>query len=133
MPNLDYGVTANEYDYYFIGRPDLNSDFLAQRSAEWSNGNVHACDYNCGEGTMGWTNWNGKGEDEDAVWEGMESCQSGDTIGMLLNLGECTLTAYRNNRRLGVIKDGLSGSYCWHVSVLVGVAVTIKRGEPPMA
>ena len=63
----------------------------------------------------------------------MEACHSGDTIGMLLNLDEGTLTVYKNNRRLGVLKDGLSGSYCWFVSVSTGDAISIKRGEPPVA
>ncbi|EJK49548.1 hypothetical protein THAOC_31564, partial [Thalassiosira oceanica] len=61
---------------------------------------------------MSWTNW----DDEltgGVEWDGMESCQSGDTVGMLLNLDEGTLTVYKNNRRLGVMKDGLSGPYCW--------------------
>ena len=52
---------------------------------------------------------------------------------MLLNLDEGTLTVYKNNRRLGVMKDGLSESYCWYVSASVGDAITIKRGEPPVA
>ena len=86
---------------------------------------------------MSWTRWEEEEEEDEEQtlidWEGIEACQSGDTIGMLLNLDEGTLTAYRNNRRLGVVKDGLSGSYCWYVSVLEGDAVTIKRGEPPMA
>ena len=65
----------------------------------------------------------------------MESCESGDTVGMLLNLDGGTLTVYRNNRRLGVMKTGLSGPYCWYVSLAnsqTGTdAVSIKRGILP--
>ena len=107
-------------------------DFLAQRSDEWGVGDVHACEYFCGSGTMSWTDWEDGVPHEDN-WEGMETCSSGDTIGMLLNLDEGTLTVYKNNRRLGVMKDGLSESYCWYVSASAGDAITIKRGEPPVA
>jgi len=63
----------------------------------------------------------------------MEDCNTGDVIGMLLNLEEGTLTVYKNNRRLGVMKDGLSGLYCWYTSVWGGAAVTLKREEAPRA
>ena len=58
----------------------------------------------------------------------MEACSSGDTIGMLLNLNEGTLTIFKNNRRLGVAKDGLSGSYCWYATMEEDSAVTIRSG-----
>ena len=60
-------------------------------------------------------------------------CDDGDTIGMLLNLDEGTLTVYKNNRRLGVLKDGLSGSYCWCATVWEGDTVAVKSVEPPRA
>ena len=41
----------------------------------------------------------------------------GGTIGLLLDLDEGTLTVYKNGRRLGVMKDGLSGEYCWYTSI----------------
>ncbi|EJK51475.1 hypothetical protein THAOC_29344, partial [Thalassiosira oceanica] len=84
-------------------------------SDDWGDSNVHACDYNCDDGKMNWTDW--EDYEIDNEWEGMESCPSGNTVGMLLNLDEGTLTVYKNNRRLGVIKDGLSGSYCWYIEV----------------
>ena len=138
LPNLDAGATANENRYHFIGEPDFYPDFLAQRSDEWGVGNVQACEYFCGTGRNSWTRWEDDDEEEEEErtligWEGMESCETGDTIGMLLNLVEGTLTVYKNNRRLGVMKDGLSGSYCWYGSVSSGSAVAIKRGVLPMA
>ena len=54
----------------------------------------------------------------------MEDFSDGDTIGMLLNLDKGTLTVYRNGHRLGVMKDGLSGPYCWYVCN--------QNSEPPM-
>ena len=145
MPNLDPGrFVVNEdcfdffnkgmwYDFGAAARIDGWGDakcfFLEQRIDEWGNGNgnVHACEYWSYNGSMSWTNWDNIREvDED--WEGRESCRTGDTVGMLLNLDEGTLTVYRNDRRLGVMKDGLSGPYCWYVTVNRGQTVEIKRG-----
>ena len=118
MPNLDTAA----YDNYcfFVGNTYLKAAFLAQRSEGWSVCNVHACEYCCETGNMGWTDWDEEDNEEDnqgIEWDGMEECGTGDTVGLLLNLDVGTLTIYKNNRRLGVMKDGLSGSYCWYVSV----------------
>ena len=126
MPNLDPVRFAND-NFYFL-KPWLFGDFMAARTDEWGSGNVHMCQYVFYSGRMSWTNWDSEiqlGVD----WEGMEGCDTGNTVGMLLNLDEGTLTVYKNNRRLGVMKDGLSGSYCWHTSLRGGSAVIIKRGR----
>ena len=52
-------------------------------------------------------------------------------IGMLLDLDEGTLSVYKNGRKLGVMKRGLAGHYCWVVAFLPGRQVTIKRGPVP--
>ncbi|EJK58217.1 hypothetical protein THAOC_21679 [Thalassiosira oceanica] len=131
MPGLDAGAYQENFHWF---DDLLFADFLAQRSDDWGDSEVHACEFSCDDGTMNCTGW----DDEIQFglnWEGMESCQPGDTIGMLLNLDEGTLTVYRNNRRLGVIKDGLSGPYCWYVSLVNRPSVTdevsIKRGTLP--
>jgi hypothetical protein len=48
-------------------------------------------------------------------WEGMQSAQPGDRIGLLLDLDQRTMTVYKNDERLGVMMgpSGLSGAYCW--------------------
>ncbi|EJK45991.1 hypothetical protein THAOC_35368 [Thalassiosira oceanica] len=130
MPGLDASAYKEE-EFDFIGLFNFFPDFLAQRSDEWGDGNVHACEYNCGDGQKFWTDWE-IGHAEWENWEGMEYCETGDTIGMLLNLVEGTLTVYKNNRRLGVMKDGLSGSYCWHAGVgQDGDTVTISKARIP--
>ncbi|EJK58396.1 hypothetical protein THAOC_21480 [Thalassiosira oceanica] len=118
----------------------FNSDhfdaLLAARTDRWGDGKVHACQYFCRDGGAIWTSFRGyPGYHWDRYWEGYryEGCRTGDTIGMLLNLDEGTLTVYRNNRRLGVMKRGLSGSYCWYVRVGTDHAVAIKRGALPNA
>ena len=127
VPNLDPGRFVNPNFHFFV--TELFAYFLAARTDKWGSGNVHVCEYECEYGSMTWTNWD---SNTSVDWEGMEDCNTGDTIGMLLNLEEGTLTIYKNNRRLGVMKDGLSGSYCWYVSVgKKGSTIAIKRGKPP--
>ena len=107
--------------------------FLAARTDEWGDGNVHACQYFSLNGHTIWTDFEGEGTGgyHWADWEGMERCRTGDTIGMLLNLDAGTLSVYKNNRHLGIMTDGLSGPYCWYVRVRTGQSVAIKRGELP--
>ena len=51
-------------------------------------------------------------------WEGMQDArEEGDRIGLLLDLDQGTMTAYKNDERLGVMATGLSGEYSWAVSV----------------
>ena len=124
MPNLDPDRFANQ-GFSFFHRA-LYDDFLAARTDEWGGSNVHVCQYNSLFGRTFWTNWGDESE-HGVEWVGMEDCKTGDTVGMMLNLNEGTLTVYKNSRRLGVMKDGLSGSYCWYVGVLGGSRVTIIR------
>ena len=58
---------------------------------------------------------------------------SSNTIGMLLDLDEGTLSVYNNGRKLGVMKRGLAGHYCWALSLQPGSQVTIKRGKVPLS
>ena len=132
MPGLDARAYDNlDEGFSFIAvHRDLYPDFLSQRSNDWGDGNVHVCEYWSYNGHMNWTDW-----DDNRMhyqWDGMEGCEAaGDTVGMLLNLDEGTLTVYKNNRRLGVMKDGLSGPYCWYADVSDGDTVAIKRGAIP--
>ncbi|EJK52437.1 hypothetical protein THAOC_28285 [Thalassiosira oceanica] len=125
IPNLDpYRFSDDDGHFHFMsGHHD--DYFMASRTDEWGTSNVHACEYNSSDGSMNRDDWEGDIEhDEGLDWEGMESCEGGDTIGMLLNLDSGTLSVYKNDRRLGVMKDGLSGSYCCelgkHIDDIVG-------------
>lgn len=66
------------------------------------------------------------------TWDGREGISSGDELGMLLDLDEGTLSVYKNGRKLGVMKRGLAGPYCWAVSMRKWARVTIKRGTIPL-
>ena len=128
FPNLDPArFVMDSGGFHFFVKPWYDQ-FLTARTDEWGHGNVftHECEY----GYRSWTNWEGGGEEFDQ-WEGMETCNVGDTLGLLLDLGEGKLTVYKNKRRLGVMIDGLSGSYCWYVTLTRTAAVEITRGEAP--
>jgi hypothetical protein len=50
-------------------------------------------------------------------WEGMQYAMDGDRIGLLLDLDQGSMTVYKNDERLGVMATGLSGEYCWAVTL----------------
>ena len=49
------------------------------------------------------------------------------SIGLMLDLGEGTLSVYKNGRRLGVMGEGLDGEYCWFVSVLAACKIRMSK------
>ena len=61
-------------------------------------------------------------------WEGAES-YSRVKVGLLLDLTEGTLTAYKNGSRLGVMKNGLSGVYSWSIQVHESHDLAIQRSD----
>ena len=57
-------------------------------------------------------------------WEGMQGAkEEGDRVGLLLDLDQGTMTAYKNDKWLGVMATGLSGENCW-------VVLLYKPGGP---
>ena len=141
MPNLDFhnprlvpfGTSFGMY--YIVGHHSRYLNFRLTRTYDWGDGRVHACEYKSGNGVMSWADFEApdhrvglENSHYNQLWEGYEGCVTGDTVGMLLNLDNGTLTVYKNNRRLGVMKDGLSGPYTWYTTLLGGNEVTIRRG-----
>eukprot|EP01045_Picozoa_sp_COSAG04_P004560 COSAG04_NODE_200_length_20490_cov_33.582021_1_plen_3559_part_10 len=54
-------------------------------------------------------------------WDGMQTARAGDTIEMVLDLEEGSMTVHKNDKRLGVMqKGGLTGAYCWAVCIATG-------------
>ncbi|EJK71164.1 hypothetical protein THAOC_07422 [Thalassiosira oceanica] len=94
---------------------------LADKTDEWGD-DLHCCSYSSSEGTCFFANWNDedKGEDDNwagDIWEGMEHSRVVDNLalGLLLDLDAGTLSVLKGGRKLGVMKEGLTGSYCWYV------------------
>jgi hypothetical protein len=85
-------------------------------------------DGHCFCGTYGGHRWPGTHD-----WEGMQRArEQGDRIGMLLDLDQGTMTVYKNDERLGVMATGLSGEYCWAVSLhYVGYSARVDAAALP--
>ena len=69
---------------------------------------MHWCTFNQWEGTCNWTDFNAESETimRGVQWSGMEAFEFDDgELGLLLDLDSGTLTAYKDGRRLGVMKD----------------------------
>ncbi|EJK68350.1 hypothetical protein THAOC_10477 [Thalassiosira oceanica] len=68
-------------------------------------------------------------EGDYANWEGRDDFDRDcTTLGMLLDLGNGTLSVYQSGRRLGTLNDGLAGEYCWIAGFLGGGDFSIQRG-----
>ena len=119
-----------------IGNPLFSSTFFKNFSHHNKNYGAQCCMYDIFDGDCHTSEWGDY--DEVERWEGSESLpthgkesiSSGDEIGMLLDLDEGTLSVHKNGRKLGVMKRGLAGPYCWVVSFL-RMQVSIKRGAIP--
>ena len=48
-------------------------------------------------------------------------------IGMVLDFDEGTLDLYKNDRRIGTMKTGLVGEYCWVVSMFVAASDEVEE------
>jgi len=98
------------------------SELRELQCPEWGNSNTHACVYQTINGQSKSTDWgfnnsvNSIPKVANKAWEGMQSFDGGK-IGLLLDYDEGTLSVYKNDIKLGVLKKGLSGVYCWMVSV----------------
>ena len=107
-------------------------NFSRRLGHEECNNNVHCCLYNAVNGLCFTSDWpNPYVYKPGIIWDGSENMRSDGEIGLLLDLDEGTLSVYKNGRKLGVMKRGLAGSYCWVVSLWRGTQVTIKRGTIP--
>ena len=110
--------------------PAISAKWRSQRTAKWGDSNVHCCTYCCSTGQCYWTDWHYDKNASD--WQGRDGLGgSGGTIGLLLDLDEGTLSLFKNGRLLGMMKDGLSGEYCWSVSVYSTCTISMSRGIAP--
>jgi len=63
-------------------------------------------------------------------WEGMEqNDEPSFKIGFELDLDVGTLDVYKNDRRLGTLRSGLVGEYCWAVSLTGGPILSVSIGR----
>ena len=109
-------------------------DIIAsKRNSRWS-GYIHVCQYNCDDGNCFWTDLEEvrhSGESWGGM-EGIDQSQASCKVGLLLDLDGGALTVYKNNRLLGIMKSGLTGEYCFCVTLsMTYETVSIKRDSPP--
>ena len=83
---------------------------------------MNCCQYSLWSGICCWSIWRPFNRAVNASWDDLrESIASGQTLnsvlGLLLDLDEGTLSVYINGRRLGTMMSGLSGEYCWVVTM----------------
>ena len=102
---------------------------------------MNGCQYSVHSGNCCWSDWEQIGHSENAtvreMWDGQESVSSqtqNSVLGLLLDLDEGTLSVCKNGRRLGTMKSGLSGEYCWVVSSLYrrDEEFSIRRANIPV-
>jgi len=127
-----------DYDFHPVVTEDFITDYESDvdftiRASHWGDGNVNCCTY-FGDGACYWSSGEGEGrcKSGDREWSGngamgFDPC----TIGLLLDLNAGTLTVYKNSRRLGVMKRGLTGEYCWMVTLLTECIISVERDVPP--
>ncbi|EJK48986.1 hypothetical protein THAOC_32175 [Thalassiosira oceanica] len=108
-------------------RSAISEKLRSQRNARWGDSNIHCCAYYCGTGYRSWTDWNSPSYD----WRGTEGLGDRGAIGLLLDLGDGILSVFKNGRRLGVVKDGLEGEYCWFVVVYSACTISISKAQAP--
>ena len=101
----------------------------------WRYNNVHSCMLSCFYGSCCWGDLDSNYG--DALADGGEELRLDDgtkPIGLLLDLDEGSLTAYRGRRRVGALRHGLGGEYVWVVSLRCSTessscTVSIERGD----
>ena len=109
----------------------FNNFTQCERSLQYNN-TVNCCMYDSFDGCCFSHDWDHNSVPSSQNWDGMERISPPCEIGMLLDLDEGTLSVYKNGRRLGIMKRGLAGHYCWVVA-LSEIQVTIKRGPVPQS
>ena len=119
--------------FYFIKNFYNNfSPSISRGECNNNNSSVQCCVYDISYGNCHTSDWGGEDITTDSNWDESESASVGDEIGMLLDLDEGTLSVYKNGRKLGIMKRGLAGPYCWVATMRdKNSQVTIKRGTIP--
>ena len=127
-------------DEFSPTNPFLYESFLSEKTDAWANSDVHCAMYYSMEGSCVWSDWRGYGGKTEKFIEKGQFRSPFDEreLGLLLDLDEGTLTAYKGGTRLGVMMEGLAGEYVWVSHVLAQAHasphrqnVQIKRGDVP--
>ena len=111
----------DEFSPAFLEFRDLRNE----DTGRWE-GEVHFCQLIMSTGPCFWYDWTG--DTKQSHWEGRGYYDRDCTeLGLLLDLGEGTLSVHQNGRRVGILKDGLAGEYCWIAGFRGEGDVSIQR------
>ncbi|EJK59788.1 hypothetical protein THAOC_19952 [Thalassiosira oceanica] len=113
-------------DKFSPGLRVFHQDLQQERTGKWG-GDVHCCRIYTRGGHCHWYDW--EGQENITPWKGRDDFdRDWTTLGMLLDLGDGTLSVYLDGRRVGTLKDGLAGEYCWIAGFHSQGDVSIQRG-----
>ena len=112
-----------------ISEPAVAEKLRSQRTAKWGESNVHCCAYDCEDGYCCWSDWSN--DVNSLEWQGREGMEGNGTVRLLLDLDEGTLAVFKNGRRLGLMKEGLGGEYCWFVTAASRCTISMSKGRAP--
>lgn len=107
------------------------ADLHSHPASRWKDSRVNCCGCAFDSGACFWSDGKTPGRNADMSWRGRETIPFASVLGLLLDLDAGTLAVYKDGRRLGVIKGGLSGEYCWMATIWKSCNVTIRRGALP--
>ncbi|EJK44908.1 hypothetical protein THAOC_36515 [Thalassiosira oceanica] len=124
----DFVGEEEELNIFHPGMIRFWEYLLGQRTARWTDSNVHCCSVSQGvAGNSFWHDWRSR-----KLGVSIDGLQRNAPIGLLLDLEEETLSMYQNGQRVATLKDGLSGEYCWYAAVgVVSRPISIERGLAP--
>jgi len=107
--------------------PGDHEDLRRERTSRWE-GDVHFCIFVLNNGWCRYSNF--ENPLIKSNWEGVNKYnREKNTLGTLLDLDSGTLSVYQNGQRLGILKDGLAGQYCWITCFVKNSAsIKIERG-----
>ena len=105
--------------------PNFWEYLRAQRTDRWGESNVHCCKVSLLSG-FGWCDW----RRNRTHYRSISGFNWRAPFGLLLDLDEGVLALYQNGQRLEVLKDGLSGEYCWYTTA-ADATFTVMRGLAP--
>ena len=106
-------------------KPAVSAKLRSQRTAKWGGSSIHCCIFHCEFGYRRWTDW--ETPSDVSEWQGHEELTGNGTIGLLLDLDEGSLSVFKDGRRLGVMKEGLGGEYCWFVTTYSACTISIAK------
>ena len=123
-PVRQIDVSATGLSYFDPRVKFFWEHLLSKRTDRWDDSNVHYCGVTI-DGNFDWSDWTSN-ENRSRYIAGL---QREVPFGLLLDLDEGTLSLYQDGQRLETLKDGLSGEYCWCVTVYDHDSGSIRRGS----